>query len=929
LSLYQQALKLEPTSFPAWEGIGKTLIKANEFSQAEICYRRLLEMNPDSLDYRISLGKCLVFLNQLPEASSLFAQVLKKEPAHPVALLLLGDAFLRMGQFQSARSCFLLLVKLQPESCANWYNLGMTLSLLHKPNEAEESYRNCLRLNPEHFMALNNYALSLLIQGKLREGFNAYLNRTEVRLKPKLLSRDFRASDFKGKPLHILADQGLGDQIFFLRFLRYLPLLGVQKIVFEGDERLSFLIPDFLPETIVLLETKPMDAVPVFIADLPYYLGFFETMLLPEIVPFKSIAEIPARAIRRRLGITWRAGIRNSLKEIDLKKFLECLKGLDIVLVVLQRNPTQKEIALVRSYFPDCIDASSLNENLLDLIPMLGSLCGMAGVSNTNFYLAAHLRVRSYFLIKSPPDFRFGVSQSQSPWFPDALVYRQSVTGEWDETLLTLREQLICDFGLKGQSANECSLRLMQQRQFEEALECLVSEASFDDLSVCNLAGQIYRELGEYEKSLKYLRMAEQKLPDHPVIVNSLAQTLFKMNDMSSLDILRRFDFSEPVLVLNLAGMLNELGRYSEALKLCESGIREKVLLFGFYKNYIIAAFHLGLYKQAKDAAKEVMFEPLSPQERLELTDYLSVLASLSEEEELAWQTYRARPSTRSVFRDINEFHLPPLEQIQGKSLWVASEQGLGDELFFLRWIPELIRLGVSKIAYAPSIKLKPLLESQKGLGFELLPFQTFEPDVCLMAGDLPEISRVYRDERLNPIRLFPASDICNRLQNELKHYPRPYIGITYRAGIHSGDRVSRSLFKAIDPNKLGQTLCGFPGTLILLQRHPENQEIRDLEEGFRGKILRYEKLNEDLLSMLSMLNILDEYICVSNTNLYLRESLGLLSRVLIPHPPEFRWGLGEQSPWIRNTKIYRQNYAKIWDNCLSLLRKDLDGIYV
>ena len=915
LSIFQDALRLEPNNFLAWEGIAKTLVRAKEFSQAQVCYTRLLEMHPLSCEYLIALGKCLVQLNQIQEGASHFARVLKIESNHPVAVVLLGDAFLRLGQLQSALSCFRLAVKIEPESAANWYNLGMVLSLLHLPDQAENNYRLCLNKDPDHSMALNNFALSQLVQGKLRSGFDAYRYRAEVRLKSPLASFNFKAKDLKGRPLLLLADQGLGDQIFFLRFLQYLPALGIKEVTFAGDARLEFLIPELLPVGITLLKKKPKGAIEIYIADLPYFLGFFETMLLPEIRPLSIKQNKPVKPKRRRLGITWRAGIRNSHKEISLLNLLDCLEGLDIVPVVLQRNPTQDELALIQTKFPNLIDASALNENLPELVEMLSTLAGMAGVSNTNFYLGAHVGLRSYFLIKSPPDFRFGHSSSVSPWFPNGFVYRQGVDGSWDEALIKLREQLLNDFGSMGQTPNELALRLMHNRQMDEALDCLRSEGDFADPAVMNLLGQIYREMAKYTESLRHLRMAEKKLPEHPVIVNSLAQTLFKMEDMSCLSMLKQFVSSQPVLRLNLVGMLNELGRYSEALAYCEEALS---------KNYIVAAFHLGEYKKAFDAAKQALMFPMSQDERLELTDHLSVLASLCQDYPLAWSTYRARPSARAVYRGL-EFSLPDRSDLLGKSVWIAFEQGLGDELFFLRWIPRLYEMGVKRVAYAPSLGLRPLLESQSELGFELIPFQTMEPDICLMAGDLPEVSQAFRDDSLCPVKLVADRKICNKLLEELSSYPRPYIGITYRAGIHSGDKVSRSLFKSIDSEKLGLSLRGISGTFILLQRHPTPEEINGLERGLNRQVLRHENLNQDLVSMLCMLSILDEYICVSNTNLYLRESLGLMSRVLIPHPPEFRWGQDEKSPWVHNTKIYRQNHKKIWDNCLDFLRRDLE----
>jgi hypothetical protein len=83
--------------------------------------------------------------------------------------------------------------------------------------------------------------------------------------------------------------------------------------------------------------------------------------------------------------------------------------------------------------------------------------------------------------------------------------------------------------------------------------------------------------------------------------------------------------------------------------------------------------------------------------------------------------------------------------------------------------------------------------------------------------------------------------------------------------------------------------------------------------------------LNEPLEDMLALLALLDDYVCVSNTNVHLRAGAGRTSRVLMPHPPEFRWMAdGDESPWFPGTRIYRQTAAGDWACALTRLKKEL-----
>ena len=83
--------------------------------------------------------------------------------------------------------------------------------------------------------------------------------------------------------------------------------------------------------------------------------------------------------------------------------------------------------------------------------------------------------------------------------------------------------------------------------------------------------------------------------------------------------------------------------------------------------------------------------------------------------------------------------------------------------------------------------------------------------------------------------------------------------------------------------------------------------------------------MHEDLEQMLALLDRLDEYIGVSNTNMHLRAGLGRAARVLVPHPPEWRWmWSGARSPWFPHGSIYRQTPQNGWRQAVMALKAHL-----
>ena len=69
---------------------------------------------------------------------------------------------------------------------------------------------------------------------------------------------------------------------------------------------------------------------------------------------------------------------------------------------------------------------------------------------------------------------------------------------------------------------------------------------------------------------------------------------------------------------------------------------------------------------------------------------------------------------------------------------------------------------------------------------------------------------------------------------------------------------------------------------------------------------------------------VVDDYVGVSNLNTHLRAAVGGGMRVLVPFPPEWRWGLHDRSPWFPAMRVYRQEPGGSWEAALRDLAGDL-----
>ncbi|MBU1394769.1 MAG: tetratricopeptide repeat protein [Gammaproteobacteria bacterium] len=306
----------------------------------------------------------------------------------------------------------------------------------------------------------------------------------------------------------------------------------------------------------------------------------------------------------------------------------------------------------------------------------------------------------------------------------------------------------------------------------------------------------------------------------------------------------------------------------------------------------------------------------------------LAVMALSAGEWAEGWRHYACRTSVPPRPPFTEEIGIQP-----GRPLRIHFDQGLGDELFFLGFVPGLMARGI-KIHYVTQPKLFPLLQ---GLP-ELAELNVAKPDLDdpfdMYVGDLPYLTGMRSTADIpSPIRLTPDAEKVGRLQKQLAAFGSPpYLGVTWQAGRPKDPEKKggwRLLHKEIPPALLGELARSWPGTVVVLQRLPRPDEQASFTQTLGRPCLDWSQLNDDLTEALAGLSLIDEYVGVSNTNMHLLASLGKTARVLVPHPPEWRWMVnGDESPWFPGFKVYRQSCDKEWHEALARLAQDMKEQY-
>ena len=488
VSALLKAAKLDPRNASALLNLGNAALDAGEAEIATDAYRKLVALQPDHLEARKSLARLYQENNEPSLARTELEIVCERDRTDPDSFNRLGVLMAESGDHQGAIDTLRCAANLAPrdpdirinlanvlalnfeiENAVSLYrealtsqpndpeiacNLGNALSRAGDREAAADQYRAVISSHPNHADAHASLANNLLANGEYAEGWQHYLFRPSTRNLSDGLHRTPLPPDLADKKVGVIADQGLGDQIFFARFLPVITTRG-GTTVYRPEARLSEMLKRAGIADEIASETTQLDAdYLVSAGDLPFLLQDTGAET-PGPYPIPAIEERIGR-LRSILsefgpppwtGVTWRAGtanIRLALsKEVPVADLAGALKPCRGTLVVVQRNCDPDELTEFRRIVDrPIIDLSHCNDEIEDLLALSGLLDRYVGVSNTMTHLRAAAGKPSDVLVPMPAEFRWMNEGGLSPWFPDNAVFRQSHNGSWQDACNALSQKL-------------------------------------------------------------------------------------------------------------------------------------------------------------------------------------------------------------------------------------------------------------------------------------------------------------------------------------------------------------------------------------------------------------------------------------------------------------------------------------------------------
>ena len=455
----QKAVRLKPDYADAYYNLGVALNGLGRFSEAAESHERALTLRPRDPEVLNDLGNVLQALHRHTEAVERYRRALALKPAYALAHFNLGNALVEIGKTDEAVVHYRRAVEIDTTFAEAYYNLGEALRISGRLQEAILHYRAAIRLKPDYAQAHFNLSSVYLLLGQFKDGWNEYVWQWQRPTSPRrpFAPTPWNGSDLGGREVFLHAEQGLGDELFFLRFVPWLKRRGAGRVAYRPGKKIASLLARVaVIDYVASAEESPAAGDTVFsVGDLPRLLRMAH---VEEIPPSLTLTPLPAHveSLRQRLadcgpppylGATWRAGTPDKedllSKETPLARFARLLQPLRATVIALQRAPMSGELdqftaALGRPVY----DFSVLNDDLEAMLALLALLDDYVGVSNTNMHLRAGVGKTARVLVPAPPEWRWMEEGKESPWFPGFSVYRQGYDGSWEKAFDILSTDL-------------------------------------------------------------------------------------------------------------------------------------------------------------------------------------------------------------------------------------------------------------------------------------------------------------------------------------------------------------------------------------------------------------------------------------------------------------------------------------------------------
>ncbi len=600
-------------------------------------------------------------------------------------------------------------------------------------------------------------------------------------------------------------------------------------------------------------------------------------------------------------------------------------KTIDLCFEILKENPEHFEalqlLGLSRQGRQEYDQAILCFEEMIRYYPEMAS--GYFNLANNYYEIRKFDQAIANFSLAAQRDPTDG--HIYNNW---GTVLRE--TGEWSEAIscFQMAINLIPDY---ANAYHNLGNVLNDQGKIEGSIRCYQKAVQINPLNATHFKclGNALRKAGKLEESLAILSEAFDRFPEDPEIYYSLGATLKAKG---------RFDEAEacyqkairmnpqlPEAYYNLGNVLKEKGQIEETKSQFQKALK-------LNPNFAEAYNNLGMiYKEAGELSQALCMFQKAWEARpgfAEAKWNMGLTSLLTGNFLDGWEGYEWRwkkPDYKKYYRSFSK----PIwngEDIAGRTILIHAEQGYGDTIQFVRYVP-LVAVRTTRIYMECPRNLKRLLSHMEGVRQVIArgdPLPKFDVHCPLMT--LPKVFGT-------TLESIPSENPYLKVEPDLKRIWKERIN-------SKNSNFKVGLIWSGNPEHLNDRNRSIGLNILFPLFQIQNIKMFSLQKGLDSAEAKRNTRNLDLIDFTehirdfsdtaALIENLDLVISVDTAVAHLAGALGKKVWTLLPFSPDWRWLLGrEDNPWYPTMRLYRQQKPGNWVEVIERVVTDLQALNI
>jgi tetratricopeptide (TPR) repeat protein len=459
-SVLESALRLAPQSLDVCYRLASVYRQhLGRLDQSNDLYRKCIHSSPDFLHGYIGICHTLVPGQEAFEAAQQVANFIgsSAKPSHIYTGL--GWALRDAGRYFEAKDCWLRALSIDSRNSTALRELAEVETAFGEMELAKRYLSRSLELEV-NLPNLTSYILHLfrvgdLSQAKLTVSDPQFLRILHGNLSPSFSAPEWDGSPLEGKTVFMETPGGFGDAIQYCRFADFMKQQNATVICEVSKPVASLLQTISWIDHVVL----PYSECPPFDYRCRADLACFQLdWNWQDLVRQKDYVRPPADLISTwkkrlgaykglRVGINWSsqphwAGDPYRFRSASLEQFRPLLQVPGVVLFALQTGPARRQLTDL-AFSSTIVDLGDhTTSEFLETAGAIAAMDLVITVDTSIAHLAGALGKPCWILLPRLAGWRWMTHPTETEWYPNARLYRQTEAGNWYRVMSEIQTDL-------------------------------------------------------------------------------------------------------------------------------------------------------------------------------------------------------------------------------------------------------------------------------------------------------------------------------------------------------------------------------------------------------------------------------------------------------------------------------------------------------